>query len=541
MKICAVVPSYNHATVIGAIVARLHTAGLPVFVIDDGSNAPAAAAIAALHNPDARVWVHRLPVNRGKGVAVTTGFRLAWEAGFTHAVQVDADGQHELDTLPALLEAARQDPDALVSGQPVYDASIPTGRKIGRWVTHFWVWIETWSFQISDSMCGFRAYPLASVRALLAREPVGRRMDFDTDIMVRLFWAGVPVRMVPVKVVYPPDNTSNFDLVRDNVRISWMHTRLVVTGLWRWLTRTHRASASHHWAALTERGALWGIEFLEWAYRRLGRRACLTLMRPVVLFFFLTGGEQRRASLDYLTRVHGRPVLWRDGFRHCMDFTTRTLDSFIGWTGGIQPAAIVPDDPIGLAHMAADPRGALFVVAHFGNSDLARATMDAATRARLTILVHSRHAENIAALLRRLRPDAAQRMVQVTELGPERAIDLRQRVERGEWVVIAGDRTPVLSHGHVSRIPFLGKPAAFPHGPWILASLLGCPVYLLFCVRDEDIWRLTIEPFADQVKLPRPSRQATLEDYCQRYAARLEHHVRAHPVQWYNFYDFWAE
>jgi len=225
MKLCAIVPSYNHHRVVGEVIAALRATNIPVFLIDDGSAEETRRVLAALTGPD--VTVHHLPQNGGKGAAVLTGFRLAQAEGYSHALQVDADGQHDLTRLSALIDAAKADPCALISGQPRYDASIPTGRKIGRWITHVWVWIETLSLAITDSMCGFRIYPLEASGRLMAAEPIGHYMDFDTDIMVRLFWRGTPVVMVPVNVTYPPDNTSNFAMVRDNVRISLMHTRLV--------------------------------------------------------------------------------------------------------------------------------------------------------------------------------------------------------------------------------------------------------------------------------------------------------------------------
>jgi glycosyltransferase involved in cell wall biosynthesis len=228
---CALVPSHNHWKALPGVVERLRHAGLPVLIMDDGSTEPAASAIAALHCPEAGITVHRRLVNGGKGAVVMDGFRLAAQAGFSHVVQVDADGQHDLDALPRLLAAAQDQPDALVSGKPVYDQSMPLGRRVGRWVTHLWVFVETLSFRISDSMCGFRVYPLEPCLRLMAEEYVGQRMDFDTEIMVRLFWRGVMPVMVPVRVVYPEGNTSNFRMLADNVRISAMHTRLVLTML----------------------------------------------------------------------------------------------------------------------------------------------------------------------------------------------------------------------------------------------------------------------------------------------------------------------
>jgi glycosyltransferase involved in cell wall biosynthesis len=230
-RVCAIVPSHDHWKVAGAVVARLRAVGLAVFVIDDGSGEPARTVLAGLHDRPGGINVVRLAPNQGKGGAVVAGFRLALAAGFTHAIQVDADGQHDLDALADLLALSDRYPTALVSGQAVYDETVPLNRRIGRWLTHVWVWIETLSLDIADSMCGFRVYPLAAVEALLARHSVGRRMDFDPEIMVRLFLAGTPVVMLPIKVAYPPDNTSNFAMFADNWRITRMHTRLVVAML----------------------------------------------------------------------------------------------------------------------------------------------------------------------------------------------------------------------------------------------------------------------------------------------------------------------
>jgi predicted LPLAT superfamily acyltransferase len=168
--------------------------------------------------------------------------------------------------------------------------------------------------------------------------------------------------------------------------------------------------------------------------------------------------------------------------------------------------------------------------------------MDPALRDRLTVLVHTRHAENYNRLLARHRGDAAARLIQVSEIGPETAILLRERIERGDWVALAGDRVPVLSRGRVSRVPFLGAMADFSQGPWLLAALLECPVHLLFCRRQgEGRWSLTLEPFAERVTLPRGSRPEALADHAARYAARLEAECRAAPFQWGNFFDVWAE
>jgi predicted LPLAT superfamily acyltransferase len=545
VKVCAIVPSHNHHRALPAVIERLCAAGLAVFVIDDGSAEPARSVIAALHNPSSGVTVRRRELNGGKGAAVMDGFRIAEAEGFTHAVQVDADGQHDLDALPTMLGLVERHPDAVICGHPVYDDSVPTARHVGHWFTNAWIWLETLSFRITDGMCGFRVYPLASVAELMANEMLRPRMDFDTDIIVRLFWRGTPVRMVPVKVIYPPGNTSNFNVLRDNWRITKMHTRLVCTMLLRLPSilahrPRHLADDVSHWANLRERGAYWGLRFCELAYRLLGRTGCRMVLAPIVFFFYLAGAEQRRASLAFLGRVLGHPATFWDGYLHFLSFAYRALDTFAAWSGGITGDAVEVADRDVLAAAIADPNGAVIVVAHVGNMDLSRAVLDERTRGRLTVLIHSKHAANYNRLVRDLRPEAALNTIQVTDVGPDTAIHLKQRVERGEWVVIAGDRTPVLSQGRVTRAPFLGSEAAFSHGPCVLGALLDCPVYLMFCMRDGDRYRLMMERFADRIELPRGDRAGALRGYVTRYAARLEHYARQSPFQWYNFFDFWA-
>lgn len=227
MRTCLVIPFYNHADAIGEVLAALRPLGLPCWLVDDGSDERAQAVLSQLAAQH-RDWLTlaRLPRNQGKGAAVMQGCTLALEAGFTHAVQVDADGQHDASDIPRLLAESRRRPEALISGQAVYDESVPRSRLYGRYITHVWVWINTLSFEIRDSMCGLRIYPLASVCEVWRRARLGRRMDFDTEIMVRLAWLGVPIIQIPTRVSYPRDGVSHFGMLRDNVWISIMHARM---------------------------------------------------------------------------------------------------------------------------------------------------------------------------------------------------------------------------------------------------------------------------------------------------------------------------
>ena len=549
LRICAVIPSYNHVRCVGDIVERLCGFGLPVLVIDDGSDATEASVLAALDNPGRGVRVIRLAANRGKGGAVREGFRAASEAGFTHVLQADADGQHDLSAVPRMLDIAERHPDALVSGQAVYDESAPRGRRIARWITHLWVFVETLSLRVTDSMCGLRIYPLDLAASVVDREPVGNRMDFDIALMVRLCWRGVKVAMVPVCVRYPPGNVSNFQPWRDNVRISWMHTGLVFGMLGRLLAgrfrRPRRVDQATHWASLAELGVLFGVRCCVLVYRLIGRRGCLLVMGPVVAWYYVTAAERRLASLDFLARAFAtagiaRRPNHRDGLRHFMRFAARTLDSFMAWTGGLRSDAVEAADPAALAAFTGDPRGGVLIVCHVGNTEVSRACLDPAVRARLLVLTHTLHAGNYNHVLNEISPDAAVNVFQVTDIGPDTAMRLGDHVERGSWIVIAGDRTPVGGFGRVAHVPFLGAPAAFSQGPYVLAALMECPVWLLFCRNAGGSYRLAVERFAERIVLPRGQRESVLAGHAARYAERLQAHVIADPFQWYNFYDFWA-
>lgn len=225
MTLGAVIPVYNHGGPVGGVVAALRAHGLPVLLVDDASE-PGCAAVLDELALQPEVFLERLPANQGKGGAVMAGLRRAARLGWTHVLQIDADGQHDTRDVPNFVAAAAAEPARLICGCPVYDDSVPRVRLYGRYATHIWVWINTLGFEIRDSMCGFRIYPLAATLRCMERQFIGRRMDFDTEIAVRLVWSGMKVTNLPTRVRYPEDGVSHFRAWQDNLLISAMHTRL---------------------------------------------------------------------------------------------------------------------------------------------------------------------------------------------------------------------------------------------------------------------------------------------------------------------------
>ena len=232
---CAVVPTFDNPRTIGPVVEAL-ARELPVVVVDDGSCKASQDVLDDLvFRGVARVRRHDR--NRGKGAAVKTGLNAARDLGYSHALQVDADGQHDLGDVPRFLAAARAAPGSLILGQPVFDASVPAARLRGRKVSIFWTTLETGGRSIiADPLCGFRVYPVEQALRVGAR---GDRMEFDPEIAVRMVWDGTPVVNLATRVRYlsPEDGgVSHFRMFRDNVRISWGHTRMCSLAIVRLLT-----------------------------------------------------------------------------------------------------------------------------------------------------------------------------------------------------------------------------------------------------------------------------------------------------------------
>ena len=224
---CVVIPVFNHEHAIASVVDSVRVHGLPVILVDDGSRAACAHELQRLSKL-ADVTLLRHEFNRGKGAAVSTGLRAARQRGFTHAVQVDADGQHTLSDIRRFVDEARNHAGSLICGAPLFDTSMPRSRRYGRHLNHGVVWLETLSFDIVDSMCGFRVYPLESTLALLDSQRLGSRMDFDIEILVRLHWRDVPMRWLPTHVSYPVDGVSHYRVFFDNVHVVGLHLRLFI-------------------------------------------------------------------------------------------------------------------------------------------------------------------------------------------------------------------------------------------------------------------------------------------------------------------------
>ncbi|MDZ4018790.1 LpxL/LpxP family acyltransferase [Pseudomonas sichuanensis] len=301
--------------------------------------------------------------------------------------------------------------------------------------------------------------------------------------------------------------------------------------------------SEQHWAAQRERGSFRLMQLTALLARLLGRRLLSPLIHVIVAYFFLFGRRARRSAWQYQQHLHQwsagqtpAPSQWQV-FRQFMAFADALLDKLDVWNGRLRLEDIDIVDPAGLRGQLRGERGQLLVGAHLGNLEVCRALAELGEQVTMNVLVHTRHAEQFNRLLGEAGATHL-RLIQVSELDPAIMLQLSQRLERGEWLAIAGDRVPL--HGaRTATVDFLGQPAAFPQGPWLLAGLLGCPVNLLFCLKLNGRYQITLEPFAAQLQWRRAERDQVIQQWTARYAERLAHYCRQAPLQWFNFYPFW--
>ena len=303
------------------------------------------------------------------------------------------------------------------------------------------------------------------------------------------------------------------------------------------------SSQRQHWAAHQERGSFWLMKITAVLVRLLGRRLLSPVLHGIVLYFFIFGRHARRSAWQYQQHLAHwsagatpAPNQWRV-FRQFMAFADALLDKLDVWNGKLCIEHIQIIDPGNLRPQLRGARGQMLVGAHLGNLEVCRALAELGEQVTMNVLVHTRHAEQFNRLLGEAGASNL-RLIQVSELDPAIMLQLSQRLDCGEWLAIAGDRVP-LHGGRTVEVEFLGHRAAFPQGPWLLAGLLGCPVNLLFCLKRDGRYQVTLEPFIERLPWHRAQRDQVIKDAAARYAERLGHYCLQAPQQWFNFYPFW--
>jgi len=299
-----------------------------------------------------------------------------------------------------------------------------------------------------------------------------------------------------------------------------------------------------HWSKIQERGTYLGIQILLFVYRLFGRKILSFFLYPVVVYLYFTGGASKQASKEYWQRIFAlkkssQTFTHRIGIVHFYSFAQSAFDKIDAWMGRITPDRVIYSEGHPIIELQEKQQGAVFIGSHLGNLEVCRALGHGRYQTRINVLVFTHHAVEFNKVMKKINADSNVDLIQATHVGADLAILIKERIDNGEILVIAGDRTSVTSQGRVIYSPFLGEPAAFSQGAFILAAILDCPVYFLFCLKENNNYRIIFEHVADSLKFSRKNRQASLTAVVNKYAQRLEHYCLAYPYQWFNFFDFW--
>ena len=536
MRPLIVIPTKDNVGSIADVARRCQAFCRDVLVVNDGSTDGTRAAAEAV--PGVVVVSHE--VNRGKGIALVTALTWAQRHGFSHIVSVDADGQHLPEELPRFLEAAQADPYALHVGVRDMEGA-PGSSQFGRNFSNFWTWVET-GHHVGDTQSGYRVYPVEPVLSLGVR---GRRYEWEMEVIVRALWAGIAVRDVPCSVHYPDpeERVSSFRPFKDNVRISWLNTRLCFLRLiWpgRWINRVPEPGGEwqgHHL------GRLWGWTFFLWFNRLLGRRLTYACMWVMALFYLSFAASHRRGIYAYLRRVspdRTGAARFFAALRLYHRFACSLVDRFVLLAKGDRAFRFIHDGTEHAREAVASGSGALFLSAHVGNSDLGAAALQTEQDARPTVNIVQYTSANDP-YLELMRRHAAENMPAIISLNAGQdmaALEVVRALRRGEIVALKGDR---VIDDHVARVRFLGGTIELPTGPFLLAALSGAPLFYLGCFKEPgDAYRVIASEPRVLAYTSRKERQADLQRWAQDFADELEGWVVKYPDQWFNFFDCWV-
>jgi len=297
-----------------------------------------------------------------------------------------------------------------------------------------------------------------------------------------------------------------------------------------------------HWAQIEERSVIWGMRLLLRLYLLCGRGVLQVFLYPVVSYYWLTNRLARQSSLTYLNKIAAfTPLnagLWLS-FKHFISFANALIDKLAAWSGALSEADVQYHGRDNLIAEIHKGRGAVLLGSHLGNLEVCRVIADFDKVLPINVLVHTKHAEKFNRLLNKTSDNSRLNLIQVTEITAATAMMLSDKIDAGELVIIAADRTPVSHSQRISRARFLGADASFPQGPFILAALLKCPVYTVFCLKQQGKYAVYFDHFSDLLTLPRKNREQSIQHVIQRYADRLQTYCLKEPLQWFNFFDFW--
>lgn len=601
-KTLFLVPYYNHPATIKPLSAHLKGFGLDILIIDDGSDEISKQALreleaefqneaqnAAPNSQDSgsKLFIYTRANNGGKGAAVKDGLKYANELGYTHALQIDADMQHDIASIETLLSLSAQHPTALIAAAPKFDKSAPKSRLYARKITNFWVHLNTLSFNIKDSMCGFRVYALKPILPLLERLSANR-MDFDIEILLRAFKNGVSIIWCETPVKYDEKGVSHFKAFKDNLLISKTHAKhffllpfyapkRLKNVLFKSKFKKAQNSGAHKnlssnlnknsssrqgfessnlnldensnqslkkaWFERKEKGNSFWLKLTLFLVQVLPK-PILSLCVGVVSFIYYLFSKEERANLrafyENLHAFSGQKRLWV--YRNFYAFAYSICDKIAVWKKQIRLKDLrFSDKSLLYNELVGAKKGHIIIGAHFGNIEITRAISNEEKVLKMTILMHRKNAEKFLNFLGALSNKELE-IIFVDDFDISTMLRLKQIIEDGGHIGIMGDRVSV-SGSKNARASFLNKPCLLPQGAFLLAHLLKTKLSFLSCDKEKSHFNVNFMPinYDETGLLSFENRSSELEFCMRKYIANLEKLVMKNPTQWFNFYDFWGQ
>ena len=300
-----------------------------------------------------------------------------------------------------------------------------------------------------------------------------------------------------------------------------------------------------HWSKTEERGSAFGIMFLFYSFKIFGSTICKILMLPVLLYFYLFNGRARKNVAQFLkqcddyfdTDISSQ----RSVFQVFINFGFGIIDRLSAWQGRFEKLKLHKTNNQVFLDMREKQQGGLIIISHLGNFEISRIASAKNKGAKFNVFMHTKNAKKITQALEKINPGYASSLIQGDGLNMKTAIELKEKVEQGEFVVIAGDRTPVVNELAVTEVTFMGRKAQLPVGPYVLAKVLDCPILTLFCTHTESGYHVQFSQLTEAIQFNKTNRADVIQQHAQLYADQLEQAVKTAPLQWYNFHDFWKK
>jgi predicted LPLAT superfamily acyltransferase len=523
------VPVYNHAASLAAVLRELSAVKLPVLIVDDGST----DGVSHVLHDFPRYPVLKHVSNHGKGEALRTGMQWAMSQGYSAVLTFDADGQHRVADIPKLVAAWEKDPSALHIGvrdfQSGNSGPVPLSSKIGRWLSNFLVWVETGQ-SMEDTQSGLRIYGL---HRRLLRSLKARRYHFEVEILVRAAWMGLNIHTVPVGVFYPKpeERVSHYHGWLDTLRMAGLHARflvlrlLMILGLYR-----QRSLQSHQ--------EIGGSGLMAWLVQRLGIRFCYTLMILPVVFIFLKESSRRAAIMEFHAQLRPAASRWhrlKASLSNFWYFGMSLLDRLnpAGNSSILAPASLSEETWKLLLG-----QGSIFVGAHYGDWFLVALHKRDVFDRPMGLVMDPRGTPDFMEKVMELHAG------QIKIIDPFQeplafALEVKQVLDEGGNVCFLGDRLQGKAREYTVSLPFLGREAAFLQAPFELALRLRVPVLYFGCTKQGITPASPYQIFLHSIYDGRERISAKV--LVERYVGHLEKQVHAAPQHWFNFIPFWRQ